>query len=58
MKGAKIYAIGGKVQTKPSERRMEKKKKRNKTKRNEDESCCANEIKLKCHPNEIIMQFV
>lgn len=25
---------------------------------NEDESCCANEIKLKCLPNEIIMQLV
>lgn len=57
MKGAKICAIGGKVQTKQNERRMEKKK-RKKTKRNEDESCCANEIKLKCHPNEIIMQLV
>lgn len=57
VKGAKICAIGGKVQTKLSERRM-KQKKTKKKKRNEDESCCANEIKLKCHPNEIIMQLV
>lgn len=57
MKGAKICAIGGKVQTKLSERRM-KQKKTKKKKRNEDESCCANEIKLKWHPNEIIMQLV
>lgn len=40
-------------------RRMEKRERdRGGRAGNEDESCCANEIKLKCLPNEIIMQLV